>query len=114
MLFLRPCICFSDSKLKLTNMKNKLWYLTILIAIIIPICLSIWFSYKIDYQPQGRYVMPIILPLMYLLTKGLEMGKDLFVKKIRDYYNYFGLAIIIIYAFLMVFVFSNILLPAYY
>ena len=114
MLFLRPCICFSDSKLILTNMKNKLWYLTILIAIIIPICLSIWFSYKIDYQPQGRYVMPIILPLMYLLTKGLEMGKDLFVKKIRDYYNYFGLAIIIIYAFLMVFVFSNILLPAYY
>ena len=37
---------------------------------IIPTMLSIYYSYCSDYQPQGRYVMPIVIPFFYFLTRG--------------------------------------------
>lgn len=42
-----------------------------LINIIIAAGLSIYYSYCNDYQPQGRYVMPMLIPLFYFLTRGL-------------------------------------------
>ena len=33
---------------------------------------GITFSYFDDFQAQGRYCMPILIPLMYYLTMGLK------------------------------------------
>lgn len=41
-----------------------------LINIIIPILLCIWYSYSWDYQPQGRYILPLLIPFMYFVTVG--------------------------------------------
>ncbi len=34
--------------------------------------LCIWYSYSWDYQPQGRYVLPLLIPLMYLISIGIS------------------------------------------
>lgn len=51
--------------------RGKLWHALLILSILAPFCLSIWYSYSSDYQPQGRYVMTILIPLMYFLTRGL-------------------------------------------
>ena len=55
--------------------EKYMFYLAIMLTIIIPIVISIYYSYTSDYQPQGRYVMPMIIPLSFLLTKGISQIK---------------------------------------
>lgn len=61
--------------------KNKyiLNYIFVL-SIIIPIILSIYYSFASDFQPQGRYIMPIIIPFAYFLVNGIEKIIKKFVK----------------------------------
>ncbi|HSN12278.1 MAG TPA: hypothetical protein VLS51_09245, partial [Propionibacteriaceae bacterium] len=47
-----------------------LLHAALLVAIPIPIALSIYHSYTQDYQPQGRYILPMLLPVAYFVTKG--------------------------------------------
>lgn len=50
------------------------------INIVIPIGLSIYYSYCNDFQPQGRYIMPMLIPFMYFIVSGLEKILDKFIK----------------------------------
>lgn len=50
------------------------------INILIPISLSIYYSYCNDFQPQGRYIMPMLIPFMYFIVSGLEKILDKFIK----------------------------------
>ena len=50
------------------------------INIVIPFILSVYYSYTSDYQPQGRYLMPMLIPLMYFVTKGIERILDVIIK----------------------------------
>ena len=56
------------------------------IAIIIPILLSIIYSYTSDFQPQGRYIMGIIIPFVYFVVNGIQTMLEKFIKaeKIRN------------------------------
>ena len=54
--------------------KNKyLLNYIFVIAIIIPIVLSIIYSYTSDFQPQGRYIMGIIVPFTYFVVKEFHI-----------------------------------------
>lgn len=57
------------------------FHANMVMCILIPFILSITYSYSMDYQPQGRYLMPALLPLCYYCIKGLEFGVC-FVKNI--------------------------------
>jgi len=46
--------------------------LTMILAIIIPVILALYYSYNFDFQPQGRYYLPMVVPFMYFLTIGFE------------------------------------------
>ena len=46
--------------------------LTMILAIIIPSALALYYSYTFDFQPQGRYYLPMVVPFMYFLTIGFE------------------------------------------
>lgn len=69
--------------------KNKCWIkknvlnITLAVAMVIPVLLTIYYAYASDYQAQGRYVMPMIIPLMYFAMIGLQRILDFFVKKER-------------------------------
>lgn len=34
--------------------------------------LTIYYAYTTDYQNQGRYLLPALIPLMYYMTKGFR------------------------------------------
>lgn len=77
---------FKTKKVLLTNenkIKNKekiLFDMIMILCIIIPILLTIYYAYFNDYQAQGRYMMPMIIPLMYFVTKGIEEIFNLIIK----------------------------------
>lgn len=66
--------------------KNKVWKkdgifnCIMLIAMIIPNILNVYYSYEIDYQPQGRYSLPMLIPLAYFMVKGYGYLFDEMVK----------------------------------
>lgn len=45
-----------------------------LVALAFPLILSIYYSWATDYQPQGRYLICALIPLMILCAKGYEFG----------------------------------------
>ena len=54
------------------NTQKWLVNLTMILAIIIPVILALYYSYTFDFQPQGRYYLPMVIPFMYFLTIGME------------------------------------------
>jgi hypothetical protein len=42
-----------------------------------PLLLSLVYSYSTDYQPQGRYLLPALLPVCYYTFHGLEKAWEL-------------------------------------
>ena len=48
------------------------FHANMLLCIAIPCILSLIYSYGTDYQPQGRYLMPILIPLCYYCVRGLQ------------------------------------------
>lgn len=41
-------------------------------CILMPLVLSIHYSYVTDFQPQGRYLLPALVPLAYYCVRGIE------------------------------------------
>ena len=37
-----------------------------------PLILLIRYAYTVDYQAQGRYILPGVIPFMYYISHGLE------------------------------------------
>lgn len=50
-------------------------------CIIIPVLLSLVYSYTDDFQPQGRYIMTFILPVMYFTAAGTKRVLTLCFRK---------------------------------
>lgn len=93
--------------------KNKyLLNYTFVIAIIIPIILSIIYSYTSDFQPQGRYIMGIIIPFMYFVVNGIQTMLEKFIKseKIRNIIIIMIMLLIIAISFKAIF---SYVIPAY-
>ena len=82
------------------------------IAIIIPILLSIIYSYTSDFQPQGRYIMGIIIPFMYFVVNGIQTMLEKFIKseKIRNIIIIMVMLLIIAISFKAIF---SYVIPAY-
>lgn len=53
---------------------NRFFHANMALCMLIPFVLSIIYSYNMDYQPQGRYLMPALIPLCCYCTRGLEKG----------------------------------------
>lgn len=78
--------------------KNKLLLeIIFIINMIIPVCLSLYYSYTNDFQPQGRYIMPMLIPLMYFVTVGIKELSERFIKNDRVKNIIFVLFIISLY-----------------
>lgn len=52
--------------------KEIFFHWNMVFCILITIGLMIYYAFTTDYQPQGRYVMPIVIPFMYYIVKGIE------------------------------------------
>ena len=61
-----------DEKLRKTPFHGRLFHGTMIFCIAMPRFLLIRYAYTVDFQAQGRYIMPCIIPLMYYVSRGLE------------------------------------------
>lgn len=51
---------------------NIFCHINMTFCIVMPLILSLIYSYATDYQPQGRYLLPALLPLCFYAIRGLE------------------------------------------
>ena len=47
------------------------FYICMALACAITIGLCVFYSYTWEFQPQGRYILPVLIPFMYLVTLGI-------------------------------------------
>ena len=74
-----------EDKEKIKKKEKILFNIIMGICLIIPIILSIYYSYFNDFQPQGRYIMPMIIPFMYFIVTGYKRIFNIIKnKKIRN------------------------------
>ncbi len=60
------------------SVKHKItMWLFLIINMIIPAVMAIIYSYSFDFQPQGRYYLPSLLPLVCILCSGMNKLIDL-------------------------------------
>lgn len=52
--------------------KEAVFNFGMLAALIMPNIMNIYNSYVNDYQPQGRYCMAMLIPMMYFMTQGYQ------------------------------------------
>lgn len=104
---------FPKVKDKIT--KNIKWFnLTMLIAAIFPFFIDMVYSYCCDYQAQGRYALPAVIPLMFLLTAGLGVLMDKLLKDKEKVKKIISIVICCTYIFLGLYSFFGVLCPAYH
>ena len=68
---------FIREKRGTNSLKERKWlrilfHAVMVFCMIMPFLLLIRYSYTVDYQAQGRYIMPGVIPLMYYICRGLE------------------------------------------
>lgn len=63
------------------NWKTYFFHANMIFCMVIPVILTIQYSYTIDYQAQGRYILPALIPFAYYVSRGLE---KLLERKIVD------------------------------
>lgn len=82
---------------KIWNSMN-LMRLCLIGAIVIPTVLLTYYAYTSDFQAQGRYVMPALLPLMYFITLGYETWLDKLVKneKVKKVFFWTASAVVVL------------------
>ncbi|MFI3213311.1 MAG: hypothetical protein R3Y24_08200 [Eubacteriales bacterium] len=66
-------LCDGNSILPTYSFGEKLYFNgAMILAILIPAGLAIYYSYTWEFQPQGRYFHPILIPLVYFLAVGIS------------------------------------------
>ena len=67
---------------KRRKISGREWFfhINMLYCIFMPAFLTIYYAYTTDYQNQGRYLLPALLPLMYYMIKGIQKLSELKIK----------------------------------
>ena len=104
----KKTIHFGNSINKKTSLKN-FFHGNMIFCILLPVFLSIWYSYTTDYQPQGRYLLPSLIPLAYYAVKGVEKffslstPKHKFPERVISITIVFTLVLILFFLAVMIF-----------
>lgn len=61
----------AEEKRKTADVSQVMFHAGLVVAVLLPNVMNIWYSYSNDYQPQGRYSMPMLVPFMYYVTRGI-------------------------------------------
>ena len=54
------------------NSKQTFFHLNMFLCAILPLAIMIDYAYTMNYQHQGRYMLPSLIPIMYYTVKGIE------------------------------------------
>jgi hypothetical protein len=92
---------------------RRLFETALLLAIPIPVALSMYHSYTQDYQPQGRYTLPMLLPVAYFVAMGFQRFLTRHVRSLK-----IRTAILIVFfawnVFVMLLALVGVIIPHYW
>lgn len=72
---------YKEASLPESGLKKKLSFYSVMILFcLITVGLSIYYSYTWDFQPQGRYVLPVLIPFLFVVTSGIQKLCGIFEK----------------------------------
>lgn len=54
------------------NGKKVFFHINMIFCMVMPLILLIHYAYTTDFQNQGRYLLPAIIPLMYYMARGFQ------------------------------------------
>ena len=79
------CLYYLINRKQRSKMTGKkiFFHMNMIFCILMPIFLMLYYAYTMDYQHQGRYVLPAIVPLMYYVVKGIERLSNIKWKQIK-------------------------------
>ena len=63
--------------------KEWFFHINMLYCILMPAFLTIYYAYTMDYQNQGRYLLPALVPLMYYVVKGIQKLSEIKIGNFR-------------------------------
>jgi len=98
-----------------TKQKVSFWTFMV-INMIIPAALSVYYSYTYDFQPQGRYYLPALLPLVCIASTGANKLIDccmILLAKLVHKEKTLALAKAFIYHILYMFFFLSLIISVY-
>lgn len=95
---------------KQAKAEELLLYGCCMICMLIPIILSIRYSYAIDYQPQGRYIMSGLPAFALLLVRGYQSLDELWKEK-KGYAT--GL-VCLVWVLMFAVIFVTVMIPKLY
>ena len=61
----------------LPKWKQIFFHANMVFCIVTPVFLLLYYAYAVDFQRQGRYAMPMIVPFIYYVTRGYQKLLDL-------------------------------------
>ena len=63
--------------------KKLFFHFNMVFCMVMPLILMLYYAYTMDYQDQGRYLLPALVPLMYYVVRGFEKLAGFHWKKYR-------------------------------
>ncbi len=92
--------------------QNLLFEIMLILGSVISIILSLIYSYYTDFQPQGRYIMGCIIPVVYFIILAIKSIDEWFIKhKINLKLSYIIMGVIVIINIICL---TEILFPNYF
>lgn len=98
------------SSFKNKEFKKIFFHINMIFCMVITFSITIYYAYTMDYQYQGRYLLPMLIPLMYYMVKGYERILNLCTFIPRKVVNILvGIVTLSVVAMLLWYVFRNVL-----
>ena len=86
------------------------WGCMLFLLMVIPFSLALYYTWSSDFQKQGRYYMPVCVPLFYLTARGF----DRLMKKMKCERNGAGYLVSLLLILNLVMVFLSVAYQFYY
>jgi len=69
-----------DADMRKIKPKQLFFHLNMVLCAILPLVIMIDYAYTMNYQHQGRYILPSLIPIMYYTVRGIEKLASLKIK----------------------------------
>lgn len=101
-------LCFYLSNLSSISIRKFVFYLAMILCAIIPVCLSAYYSYTEGFQAQGRYCLPMLIPLMFFVSKGISKILSYIKPNLRTmFYSSFAILMVCLSFYMVINTFAS-------
>lgn len=95
------------------NCAKNLLHWILVGVILVTVGISMYYSYTSDYQPQGRYCLPMVTALMYFVAYGLRTGGSYLGKRSQTAEKVIVCGLMTVYALITILSYFVYLAPHY-